>query len=146
MRSARHLVPCLALLGAIACSSGSKAPPSQPEPSGKGQGTNATATPQPTKNKGSGPSTAATLGIPPGHLPPVGQCRLWIPGTPPGHQAASRSCKGIEQSAPAGSWILYRPTNDKKVVNVRVVDARKPGVVVQVRVYDVQLGTLISES
>src|SRR2546422_6675984 len=33
-----------------------------------------------------GPSTAATLGVPPGHLPKPGQCRIWVPGVPPGHQ------------------------------------------------------------
>src|SRR5258706_7886085 len=33
-----------------------------------------------------GPSTAATLGVPPGHLPKPGECRIWIPGTPPGRQ------------------------------------------------------------
>src|SRR2546425_3891701 len=43
-----------------------------------------------------GPSTAATLGVPPGHLPKPGQCRIWIPGVPPGHQPRpkSRSCEG----------------------------------------------------
>src|SRR2546427_726407 len=63
-----------------------------------------------------GPSTAATLGVPPGHLPKPGQCRIWIPGVPPGHQPRpkSRSCEGIEADAPAGSWILYRPTADRK--------------------------------
>jgi hypothetical protein len=91
------------------------------------------------------PSTAATLGIPPGHLPPPGQCRVWVPGEPPGHQPRARSCAGIERTAPAGSWIVYRPTEDRKVVHVRVVDERRPGVVIHLRVYDAQRGTLIRE-
>src|SRR5207249_9008254 len=33
-----------------------------------------------------GPSTAATLGVPPGHLPKPGECRVWIPRVPPGRQ------------------------------------------------------------
>jgi hypothetical protein len=91
-------------------------------------------------------STAASLGIPPGHLPPVGQCRVWMPGQPPGHQARARSCDNVERAAPAGSWILYRPTEDRKIVQVRVVDGRRAGVIVHRRTYDVQRGTLLRES
>ncbi|MGH7702323.1 MAG: hypothetical protein ACREMO_04480 [Gemmatimonadales bacterium] len=104
-----------------------------------------TPSPQPQTSPSRGPSTAATLGIPPGHLPPPGSCRVWIQGTPPGHQAASRSCQGIESTAPAGSWILYRPTEDKKLVYVRVVDQRRAGVVVLIRRYDADRGTYLGE-
>jgi hypothetical protein len=69
-----------------------------------------------------------------------------VPGKPPGHQARQRDCAGIERSAAAGSWILYRPNRDKQVVHVRVVDQRRPGIVVRLRVYDAQRGTLIRES
>jgi hypothetical protein len=128
MRSARLLGPAVAVLAATACSYYSSAQPSQPSPAVRG-----------------GPSTAATLGIPPGHLPPPGQCRVWLPGNPPGHQPKPRSCDNIERTAPAGSWIVYRPTKDRKVVHVRVVDDRRPGVVVHLRVYDVERGTLVRE-
>jgi len=94
--------------------------------------------PQPEPAARRGPSTAATLGIPPGHLPPPGQCRVWLPGEPPGHQPRARSCANIDRTAPAGSWIVYRPSEDRKVVHVRVVDERRPGVVVHLRVYDAQ--------
>jgi hypothetical protein len=30
--------------------------------------------------------------VPPGHLPPPGQCRVWIDGVPPGHQPAVTDC------------------------------------------------------
>ena len=91
------------------------------------------------------PSTAATLGIPPGHLPPPGQCRVWRPGTPPGHQAKPRSCTNIERTAPAGSLIVERPGRDKKVVHVREVDERRPGVVIRMRVYTIRDGQLVRE-
>lgn len=91
------------------------------------------------------PSTAATLGIPPGHLPPPGQCRIWRPGTPPGHQAKSRSCTNIERTAPAGSLIVERPGRDKKVVHVREVDERRPGVVIRMRVYTIRDGHLVRQ-
>jgi hypothetical protein len=94
-----------------------------------------------------GPGTAATLGIPPGHLPRPGQCRIWIPGTPPGRQPGPRSrvCAGIAALAPAGSWIVYRPTRDRKVVHIRVVDERRPGIVTRVRFFEVDTGRFIRE-
>ena len=106
-------------------------------------------TPEPevaqTQAKAKGPSTAATLGIPPGHLPPPGKCRVWIPGDPPGHQPRARSCEGIEAVAPAGSWVLYRPGKDKKVVHVREMDRRKVGLVIHVRVYEASSGKYLRE-
>jgi hypothetical protein len=91
------------------------------------------------------PSTAATADIPPGHLPPPGMCRVWVPGEPPGHQAKPRSCANIERTAPAGSWIVERPGRDKKVVHVRVVDERRPGVVVRMRIYEIRDGKLVRQ-
>ena len=132
MRSATILGSVLAVLAATGCSSFHSTQAAQPAPA-----------PAPAKHRG--PSTAARLGIPPGHLPPPGLCRVWFPGQPPGHQPRARSCDRIERDAPAGSWIVYRPSEDRKVVHVRVVDDRRPGVVVRLRVYDVQLGTLIRE-
>lgn len=94
-----------------------------------------------------GPSTAARLGVPPGHLPDPGECRVWIPGTPPGHQPKpkSRPCPGIATVAPAGSWIIYRPSDNKKVVHVREVDARRPGTVVRIRIFDIETSRLLQE-
>ena len=135
MRSVRLLGPTLALLAAMGCSSMATVETTRPAPQ--------SSRPAPAQSRR---STAARLGIPPGHLPPVGMCRIWMPGEPPGHQPRARSCDRIERDAPAGSWIVYRPTNDRKVVHVRVVDQRRAGVVVHLRVYDVELGTLIRES
>jgi hypothetical protein len=127
MRSASIPLLALAVLTATACTSIS------------------TSRPEPAPAVRRGPSTAASLGIPPGQLPPPGQCRVWLPGEPPGHQPRARSCDRIERTAPAGSWIVYRPSEDKRVVHVRVVDERRPGVVVRLRVYDIRRGTLIRE-
>lgn len=94
-----------------------------------------------------GPSTAATLGVPPGHLPNAGECRIWIPGTPPGRQPKpkSRSCVAIGSVAPAGSWVLYRPTDNKKLVHVREVDPRRAGTVVRIRIFDIETSRLVRE-
>ena len=136
MRSARSLAACLAFLAASACSSKIELSSSQPEPAPRRARASEAA---------SGRSTAATLGIPPGHLPPAGQCRVWIPGTPPGRQDRARSCRGIERSAPAGSWILYRPTADRKVVHVRTISSERAGRVIRIRVYDAERGTFLRE-
>jgi hypothetical protein len=93
------------------------------------------------------PTTALTLDVPPGHLPEIGECRVWIPGTPPGRQPRpkSRPCPGIAAAAPAGSWILYRPADDTKVVHVRLVDATRSGVVIRVRIFDIDTKRLVRE-
>ena len=36
-------------------------------------------------------------GVPKGHLPPRGMCRVWIDGVPPGHQPAPTSCAQAER-------------------------------------------------
>jgi hypothetical protein len=77
------------------------------------------------------------LGIPPGQLPRAGQCRVWVQGVPPGHQARSRSCAGIASTAPAGSWIVYRPA-DSRDIHVHVVDRSRPGQVVLIRHYNAE--------
>jgi hypothetical protein len=38
-------------------------------------------------------------GIPPGHLPPEGSCRVWYDGGPPGHQPSPMSCYEAERIA-----------------------------------------------
>ncbi len=99
-------------------------------------------------SSGSGPgarNTARALGIPPGHLPPPGECRVWIPGTPPGRQAAPRSCDGIMAVAPAGSWVLYRPGRSRREVGVRHIHADRAGVVVQIRIFRADTGEFLRE-
>ncbi len=100
-------------------------------------------TPDPSSS--SRPSTAATLGIPPGHLPPPGQCRIWIPGTPPGHQAPAGDCASLARRVPLDGWLVYRPSKNKKEVKVSVYDPRRSGVVVVIRFFDSKSGQLLRE-
>src|SRR6185503_8449328 len=136
----------LALIGASlllagACSSTTKTVSVEPSPQ---QRSTASASASAASNHA---STAATLGVPPGHLPQAGECRVWIPGTPPGKQPRpkSRSCAGIASVAPAGSWVIYRPTADKKIVHVRHVDSHRAGSVVRVQVFDIATQRLMRE-
>ena len=50
------------------------------------------------QGKGKGRAHQAQ-GIPPGHLPPPGQCRVWIDGRPPGQQPPPSSCRSAEITA-----------------------------------------------
>jgi hypothetical protein len=83
------------------------------------------------------------LNIPPSQLPPPGQCRLWNSKRPMKEQPRSRSCPEIESTAPPDSWILYRPSQDPRLVHVRIVDPDEAGRVIQVRVYDAARGTYL---
>jgi hypothetical protein len=100
---------------------------------------------QPEARSGKGPSAAATLSVPPGQLPPPGLCRVWFPGRPPGRQPKARACADVESIAPAGAWVLYRPSQDRTVVHVRYVDDRRAGVVVWIRVFDASSGAFIRD-
>ena len=91
------------------------------------------------------PSTAATLGIPPGHLPPPGECRIWHPGHPPGHQPPPGPCVSLQRDVPVGAWLLYRTTRDRKQVRVSVYDERQSGVVVVVRIYEAATGKFLGK-
>jgi hypothetical protein len=83
-----------------------------------------------------------TLGIPRGHLPPPGRCRVWFPDRPPGHQPQPAECREAMATAPAGTWVLYRA--DREEVHVRDV-GRHAGTVVRVRVYQVNGGHYLRE-
>jgi hypothetical protein len=91
-------------------------------------------------------STAAKFGIPPGHLPPPGQCRVWIPGQPPGKQKKNYpagDCAVVSAEVPAGGWLVYRPGDDKKEVVVREYDSERE--VISVKVFDIVTGAFLRE-
>lgn len=46
-------------------------------------------------------------GVPPGHYPPPGECRLWYDGRPPGHQPAPAPCRALIGNVPPGAFVLY---------------------------------------
>ena len=95
-------------------------------------------------NEDEGKSTAARFGVPPGHLPPVGQCRVWMPGEPPGQQKKKYPvgrCSTLRLSIPAGAWLIYRPTDSKREIRVWEYG---PGLeVLAERVYDSVTGELL---
>lgn len=48
-----------------------------------------------------------TDGVPPGHRPPAGMCRIWIAGVPPGQQAAPTDCATARATVPANGRVIY---------------------------------------
>ena len=85
----------------------------------------------------------ARLGVPPGHLPPPGQCRIWFPGRPPGHQPPPGRCSVLERELPASAWLLYRPRRNPEHIQVAVCHDRRPTVVVAVRLYEADSGRFV---
>lgn len=51
--------------------------------------------------------SASRLDIPPGHLPPPGQCRIWYPDRPPGHQPPPGDCGELERRIPPDAVLVY---------------------------------------
>ena len=53
-------------------------------------------------------------GIPNGHMPPAGQCRVWYQGRPAGHQPRPTSCSTAEREANAsGGRVIYGTDRDR---------------------------------
>ncbi len=121
------------------------APQQEPEPESEPTPRVVRPEPEPPPRETPVRRTMPALGIPPGHLPDAGYCRVWIEGRPPGQQARSRSCQGILAYAREGSWVLYRPERYQREVRVRHVHDTKPGVIVRVRAYDVGSGRYLRD-
>lgn len=92
------------------------------------------------------PSHVAPLGIPPGHVPPPGECRIWLPGHPPGHQPPPGPCHELEAQVPPGAWLLYRPPQEPEYVRVAEYDEHRAGVVLIFRYYDARTGVYVRMS
>lgn len=53
------------------------------------------------------PRDARSFRIPPGHYPPPGQCRIWVPNRPPGQQSPPGACRDLERRVPPGAYLVY---------------------------------------
>jgi hypothetical protein len=81
------------------------------------------------------PVRPAAFHVPPGHLPPPGQCRIWYPGTPPGQQPPSGDCAQLASQVPPGAWLISRGSKKAKEFDVAVYDDKRPGVLLEVRIF-----------
>ncbi|MEQ9814067.1 MAG: hypothetical protein RLO50_14915 [Azospirillaceae bacterium] len=57
-------------------------------------------TPQP-------PQQGPHANVPPGHLPPPGECRIWFPDRPPGHQPPPGNCAVLRFQVPPGAFLVW---------------------------------------
>ena len=87
----------------------------------------------------------AYLGIPPGHLPPPGQCRVWFPGRPPGRQPRPGNCIDVEHHVRPGAWLVRRSYDDPEHIKVMVYSHERPLSVMVVRYYLAESGKFAYE-
>lgn len=68
-------------------------------------------------------------GVPPGHLPPAGQCRVWYDGVPPGRQPAPTSCNQAEREASRdrNARVIYGDRSDRGNDDWRTDDDYRTG-------------------
>jgi hypothetical protein len=43
------------------------------------------------------------VNVPPGHLPPPGECRIWFPDRRAGHQPPPGACRELSRKVPRGA-------------------------------------------
>ena len=146
----RRWMVLLLAAGLGACSSSNPDVETGPDPQASsipGSGSDEGAEPErKNDNVPENASTAAKFGIPPGHLPPPGQCRAWMPGEPPGKQKKkypAGDCDSVSRSVPAGGWLVYRPGEDKKEVIVREYGQKRE--ITSVKVFDIVTGAFLRE-
>jgi len=46
-------------------------------------------------------------GVPEGHKPPAGMCRIWLPNVPAGKQAAPTDCATAVRNRPANATVIF---------------------------------------
>ena len=90
-----------------------------------------------------GPPAHGKLGIPPGHLPPPGECRIWYPGQPPGQQPPPGKCDQLRHNVPIGAWLIEHPKNDGENVHVNVYDPERRDHRIEIRIYNATTGVYV---
>ena len=75
------------------------------------------------------------LGIPYGHLPPPGHCRIWYPGRPPGHQPPPVRCPIPFRQVPRGAWVVSWADESRGRLWVDEYDDRRDGIISRAREY-----------
>lgn len=80
--------------------------------------------------------------IPNGHLPPPGECRIWYPDRPAGQQPPPFKCGQARGRVEPGGWYMT-PGSRPQEVEVSVYDPQRPGIVIDVGIFDARTGAMI---
>ena len=80
--------------------------------------------------------------IPNGHLPPPGECRVWYPNRPAGQQPPPFKCGQSPGRVEPGAWV-FSPVPRRQEIEVSVYDERRPGIVIDVGIFDARTGSLL---
>lgn len=133
-RTAVTMVACLLALGTGAFADEGK------EESGKGQQRQA------ERKQPEGQSSYfrqhGNARIPNGHMPPPGECRIWYPDRPAGHQPPPFKCSEARGRVEPGGWLIS-PGPQRQELEVAVYDGRRPGIVIDVGIFDARTGSMI---
>ncbi|HZJ35059.1 MAG TPA: hypothetical protein VFD29_00365 [Gillisia sp.] len=67
-------------------------------------------------------------GVPKGHYPPPGSCRIWYPNRPPGHQPPATSCNNVYRTRlEPGAFVLHGDRAYDADYDWREQERRHPG-------------------
>lgn len=67
-------------------------------------------------------------GVPKGHYPPPGECRVWYPNRPPGHQPPSTDCRSLVGiRLEPGAFVLHGDRAYDAEYDWREEERRRPG-------------------
>lgn len=80
--------------------------------------------------------------IPNGHLPPPGECRIWYPDRPAGQQPPPFKCGQAQGRVEPGGWYMT-PGSRPQEVEVSVYDPQRPGIVIDIGIFDARTGAMI---
>jgi hypothetical protein len=80
--------------------------------------------------------------IPNGHMPPPGECRIWYPDRPAGHQPPPFKCGQGRGRVEPGGWMIS-PGPQPRELEVAVYDPRRPGIVIDIGIFDASSGSMI---
>lgn len=80
-----------------------------------------------SRDGGAGAILGRSAGVPAGHYPPPGECRIWYPSREPGQQPVPGRCDTMVGRVPFGAFLLYHDKAWDTQVDWHRQESRRPG-------------------